>query len=139
MQCQLLKRLNDLRYKPLPTTSAKRPKNKEKLPPGTSYICPVEDEAMDNHSSSGDSSEYSKDEEEEEAERSAEVRKIMERMQKKTMYAKTAHDLHDVEEEPVQGQPEEQPPQDPLEEPAGDTVQAGILNFFLYYYRYQYP
>jgi hypothetical protein len=142
MQRQLLKRLNDLRYKPPPTTSAKRPKNKEKLPPGASYTCPVEEEAMDNLSSSSDSSEYSEDEEEEEAERSAEVRKIVERMQKTTMYANTAHDLHDVEEEPAQGQPEEQPPQDPPEEPAGDAgdaVQAGILNslpFFPFIFKF---
>lgn len=36
---QLLKKLSGMRYSPAATTSAQRPKKKDKLPPGASYTC----------------------------------------------------------------------------------------------------
>lgn len=39
VQRQLLARLSDMRYNPPPTTHAKRPLKKDKLPPGASYTC----------------------------------------------------------------------------------------------------
>jgi hypothetical protein len=132
VQGQLLKRLSDMRYNPPPTTQAKRPRKKEKLPPGASYTCSAEDEAVDDLHSSSDNS-YSSDSSEEEAERSAEVRKIVARIQKKKiLYAKKDIDLYDAEEQPARDQPEEEPAQDQpeeepaqglLQEPAGDAVQ----------------
>jgi hypothetical protein len=39
VQQQLVKHLSNIRYNPPPTTQAKRPRKKEKLPPGAAYTC----------------------------------------------------------------------------------------------------
>jgi hypothetical protein len=42
VQQQLINQLSRIRYNPPPTTQAKRPKKKEKLPPGAAYTCTVD-------------------------------------------------------------------------------------------------
>ncbi len=81
VQQQLLNELSAMRYNPGPTTHAKRPGNKEKLPAGTSYTCSAEGSRvglLDEMGGTGDSDESSSEEE-----RSKTVRKIIKRLSSK--------------------------------------------------------
>lgn len=50
VQQQLVKQLSHIRYNPPPTTQAKRPRKKEKLPPGAAYTCSADHSESDSTS-----------------------------------------------------------------------------------------
>jgi hypothetical protein len=90
VQAQLLKRLSDMRYKAPPTTHARRPSQKEKLPAGEAYTCSLDSEEEDEPAlvrpkrfraaGESDSSSESSDESSSEEERSEVVKNIVERL-----------------------------------------------------------
>jgi hypothetical protein len=120
VQQQLINRLSELCYNPPPTTAARRPKQKEKLPAGAAYGGAwVRDESMDEveavasrakraHPSAMSSSESSEDssssdsdsDEEEAEERRRAVANIVERLRrKKQQYTGTVdEEQHDEEQ-----------------------------------------
>jgi hypothetical protein len=148
VQAQLLKRLNDLRYNPPPTTHAARPKKKEKLPAGEAYTCSgsvdseEEDEpavrrprrvmpAEDSESSS--SSDYS-DQSSSEEERNDKVHKIVEKVRRKRclrLFEMGQGDqAEEMEDDGEKGDKEEEEPNQPVVQPAQDSVEEWVYKWY---------
>lgn len=105
VQQQLLNKLSLMRYNPGPTTHAKRPSNKEKLPAGASYTCSAEGGRVglpDDTSDTGDSDESSSEEE-----RSETVRNIIQRLSRKRPHQVEENELEQEEDDEDEDDAEE--------------------------------